>query len=118
VGVGATFGVSAYTVAILTHHGVLNPLALLLASLAAGVIVSILFAVYSVVATGLEYLLLTLLTTVAFFSLPVLFSGATGGENGLGADGAVAVSFGLDPLQGSGFYGRLAALSVRCLSAA
>jgi ABC-type branched-subunit amino acid transport system permease subunit len=116
VGVGATFGVSAYTVAILTHHGVLNPLALLLASLAAGVTVSILFAIYSVVATGLEYLLLTLLTTVAFFSLPVLFSGATGGENGLGADGAVAISFGLDPLQGSGFYWLLSGVTVLWLA--
>jgi len=112
IGVGATFGVSAYAVAILTHHGVLNPLWLLLASLASGVAVSILFAIYSVVATGLEYLLLTLLTTVAFFSLPVLFSGATGGENGLGANGAVAISFGLDPLQGSGFYWLLSGITL------
>lgn len=112
VGVGATFGVGAYTVAMLTNHGVLNPLLLLLAAVASGLVVSILFAIYAVVATGLEYLLLTLLTTVAFFSLPVLFSGATGGENGLGANGAVTISFGIDPLQGSGFYLLLSAITL------
>src|SRR5262249_47998558 len=72
IGVGATFGVAAYTVAILTHHGVLNPFLLMVASLASGVLVSVLFAVYAVVATGIEYLLLTLLTTAAFASLPLL----------------------------------------------
>ncbi|HLH70517.1 MAG TPA: branched-chain amino acid ABC transporter permease [Candidatus Dormibacteraeota bacterium] len=104
VGVGATFGVSAYTVAILSQHGVLNPLLLMLASLAAGLLVSMLFAVYAVVSSGLEYLLLTLLTTSAFFTLPLLFTKLTGGENGLSVKGAVQISFGLDPLQGNGFY--------------
>jgi branched-chain amino acid transport system permease protein len=104
VGVGATFGVSAYTVAMLSQHGVLNPVKLMVASLAAGVLVSVLFAIYAVVSTGLEYLLLTLITTSAFFSVPLLFPRATGGENGLAAKGAVTISFGLDPLQGSGFY--------------
>jgi ABC-type branched-subunit amino acid transport system permease subunit len=104
IGVGATFGVSAYTVAILTQHAVLNPVLLMLASVAAGLLVSGLFAVYAVVATGLEYLLLTLLTTSAFFGIPLLFTGLTGGENGLPVKGAVDISFGLDPLQGNGFY--------------
>jgi len=104
VGVGATFGFSAYTVAILTQHGVLNPFVLMAASIGAGIVVSGLFAVYAVVATGLEYLLLTLLTTSAFFSLPLLFKGFAGGENGLRVNGAVDVSFGLDPLTGNGFY--------------
>ncbi|HZU18927.1 MAG TPA: branched-chain amino acid ABC transporter permease [Candidatus Dormibacteraeota bacterium] len=111
VGVGATFGVSAYTVAILSQHGVLNPVLLMLASLAAGVLVSVLFAIYAVVATGLEYLLLTLLTTSAFFTLPLLFTKLTGGENGLGVKGAVGISFGLDPLQGNGFYWFLCAIT-------
>ena len=111
IGVGATFGVAAYTVAILTHHGVLNPLALMLAAIGAGVLVSCLFAVYAIVATGLEYLLLTLLTTSAFFSLPLLFTGITGGENGLGVKGVVDISFGLDPIQGSGFYWLLCAIT-------
>lgn len=104
VGVGATFGVSAYTVAILTQHAVFHPVLLMLAALGAGILVSLLFAVYAIVSTGLEYLLLTLLTTSAFFSVPLLFTGLTGGENGLGVKGAVDISFGLDPLQGSGFY--------------
>jgi branched-chain amino acid transport system permease protein len=112
IGVGATFGVSAYTVAILTQHGVLAPVPLMLAALAAGVLVSVLFAVYAVVATGLEYLLLTLLTTSAFFTVPLLFTGVTGGENGLPVKGAVAISFGLDPLLGNGFYWLLCAIVV------
>ncbi|HEY4028164.1 MAG TPA: branched-chain amino acid ABC transporter permease [Candidatus Dormibacteraeota bacterium] len=112
LGVGATFGVSAYTVAILTQHGVLHPLLLMLAALAAGVLVSLLFAVYAVVATGLEYLLLTLLTTSAFFTIPLLSTGLTGGENGLPVKGAVSISFGLDPLLGSGFYWLVCAVVV------
>ena len=112
VGVGATFGVSSYTVAMLSHHGVLNPFLLLPAALGAGLAVSGLFAVYAVVATGLEYLLLTLLTTAAFATAPLLATTLTGGENGLGVEGPVVVSFGLDPLQGSGFYWLLCAVTV------
>ena len=112
VGVGATFGASAYTVAVLTQHGVLQPVLLMLAALGAGILVSALFAVYAVVATGLQYLLLTLLTTAAFFGLPLLFTNVTGGENGLPVKGAVDISFGLDPLQGSGFYWLLCAITV------
>ena len=114
VGVGATFGVAAYAVAIPAQHGVLNPFLLMLAALAAGLVVSVLFAVYAVVATGLEYLLLTLLTTAAFASLPLLATSLTGGENGLSvpAKGAVVVSFGLDPINGNGFYWLLCAVTV------
>jgi branched-chain amino acid transport system permease protein len=112
IGVGATFGVSAYVVAILSHRSVLNPVLLMLAALAAGVVVSLLFSLYAVVASGLEYLLLTLLTTAAFFSLPLIFPGLTGGENGLSVQGPVTVAFGLDPLQGSSFYWLLSAITV------
>jgi branched-chain amino acid transport system permease protein len=112
IGVGATFGVSAYAVAILTQHGVLNPVLLMLGAFAAGLLVSALFAVYAVVSTGLEYLLLTLLTTSAFFTLPLLFASTTGGENGLAVKGVVDVSFGLDPLVGNGFYWLLSAVTV------
>lgn len=112
IGVGATFGVSAYTVAMLTQHGVLNPWVLMVASIAAGLVVSVLFAVYAVVATGLEYLLLTLLTTSAFFTIPLLFAAQTGGENGLAVKGAVAISFGLDPLAGPEFYWLLCGVTV------
>jgi branched-chain amino acid transport system permease protein len=112
IGVGATFGVSAYAVAILSQHGVLNPVLLMLGAFAAGLLVSVLFAVYAVVSTGLEYLLLTLLTTSAFFTLPLLFASTTGGENGLAVKGVVDVSFGLDPLVGNGFYWLLCAVTV------
>ncbi|HSR23341.1 MAG TPA: branched-chain amino acid ABC transporter permease, partial [Candidatus Eisenbacteria bacterium] len=114
VGVGATFGVAAYAVVILTRHGMLNPFVLMLAGLAAGLLVSVLFAVYAVVATGLEYLLLTLLTTAAFSAVPLLATSVTGGENGLSIapGGAVVVSFGLDPIQGSGFYWLLCSITV------
>ena len=114
IGVGATFGVAAYTVAIVAHHVTFNPFVLMVASLASGVIVSVLFAVYAVVATGIEYLLLTLLTTAAFASLPLLATNLTGGENGLAIppQGAVVVSFGLDPIQGNGFYWLLCFITV------
>ena len=114
VGVGATFGVAAYAVVIMSRHVTLNPFALMLAALAAGFLVSMLFAVYAVVATGLEYLLLTLLTTAAFAGLPLLATGLTGGENGLSIPpgGAVVVSFGLDPIQGNGFYWLLCTITV------
>lgn len=112
VGVGATFGVSAYTVAILSQHATLNPILLLLASMAAGLLVSLLFAIYAVVASGLEYLLLTLLTTSAFFSMPLLFADVAGGENGLSVREALRASFGLDPLQGSGFFWLLCGVTV------
>src|SRR6202011_5234291 len=39
LGVGANFGVSAYTVAILTHHGVTNPFLVLAIALLMGVLV-------------------------------------------------------------------------------
>jgi branched-chain amino acid transport system permease protein len=112
IGVGATFGVGAYAVAILTQHNVLNPVLLMLGAFGAGLLVSVLFAVYAVVSTGLEYLLLTLLTTSAFAALPFLFASATGGENGLPVKGAVDISFGLDPLVGNGFYWLLCAVTV------
>src|SRR5207249_4403779 len=52
VGVGAIFGVSAYTIAVLTQQGIVNPVLLLLSALAAGVLVSLLFGFYALVATG------------------------------------------------------------------
>jgi ABC-type branched-subunit amino acid transport system permease subunit len=111
IGVGATFGVSAYAVAILSQHGVVQPVVLMVASLGAGLLVSGLFAVYAVVSSGLEYLLLTLVTTSAFASVPLLLSGATGGENGLPVKGGLEVSFGLDPIQGNAFFWLLCAVT-------
>jgi branched-chain amino acid transport system permease protein len=104
LGVGANFGVSAYTVAVLSHFGITNPVELLVASLVAGFIVSLLFAFYALVASGIEYLMLTFLTTAAFAAVPLATLDLTGGDNGLRVLGGPAVSFGMTPLIGSNFY--------------
>jgi branched-chain amino acid transport system permease protein len=104
LGVGANFGVSAYTVAILTHHGVFNPFALVGAALLAGFLVSLLFSFYALVASGIEYLMLTFLTTAAFAAVPLTLLDLTGGDNGLNVLGGLQVSFGLNPLIGTSFY--------------
>jgi branched-chain amino acid transport system permease protein len=104
LGVGANFGVSAYTVAILTHQGVTNAFVLLAASIAVGVAVALLFAFYALTSSGIEYLMLTFLTTLAFSSLPLAAIDLTGGDNGLTVQGGLQVSFGLSPLAGYGFY--------------
>jgi branched-chain amino acid transport system permease protein len=104
LGVGANFGVSAYTVAILTHHGVFNPFALVGAALLSGFLVSLLFSFYALVASGIEYLMLTFLTAAAFTALPLTALDLTGGDNGLNVLGGLQVSFGLNPLVGTNFY--------------
>ena len=104
LGVGANFGVSAYTVAILTHHGVSNPFVVLGAALLAGFFVSLLFSFYALVASGIEYLMLTFLTTAAFAAVPLAALDLTGGDNGLNVLGGLQVSFGLNPLIGNNFY--------------
>src|SRR5205085_8986698 len=100
LGVGANFGVSAYTVAILSHFHITNPVALVAAALASGLVVSILFSFYALVASGIEYLMLTFLTTAAFAAVPLATLDLTGGDNGLRVLGGTEVSFGLDPLNG------------------
>ena len=112
IGIGATFGVASYAVAIPSHYGLTNPWLLLLCSLAAGVLVSLLFSAYAILAAGIEYLMLTFLTTLAFFNIPLAAQGVTGGENGLQVKGGTAVSFGLDPLKGNGFYWFTLAITV------
>jgi branched-chain amino acid transport system permease protein len=104
LGVGANFGVSAYTVAILTHNGVTNPFALVLAAIAVGILVALLFAFYALTSSGIEYLMLTFLTTLAFSAVPLAAIDLTGGDNGLTVQGGLQVSFGLSPLAGNGFY--------------
>lgn len=104
IGIGATFGVASYAVAILSRYDLTNPWLLLACSLVAGVLVSLLFGVYALLSSGVEYLMLTFLTTLAFFNIPLAAQSVTGGENGLQVKGGTAVSFGLDPLQGNGFY--------------
>jgi branched-chain amino acid transport system permease protein len=114
LGVGANFGVSAYTVAILTHQGVTNPFALLLAALLAGLVVSLLFAFYALISSGIEYLMLTFLTTLAFATVPLATIELTGGDNGLTVTGGLQISFGLSPLAGNGFYWFVLGVVVLC----
>jgi len=114
LGVGANFGVSAYTVAILTHQGVTNAFALLGAAILAGVLVALLFAFYALTSTGVEYLMLTFLTTLAFAALPLTALDLTGGDNGLTVVGGLQISFGLNPLVGNSFYYFVLAVVVLC----
>src|SRR5260370_5011551 len=104
LGVGANCGVSAYTVAILTHFQITNPFVLVAAALFAGLLVSLLFSFYALVASGIEYLMLTFLTTAAFAAVPLATLDLTGGDNGLRVLGGTQVSFGLNPLVGNGVY--------------
>jgi branched-chain amino acid transport system permease protein len=104
LGIGATFGVAAYSVALMTQRQVQAPVALLLGALASGFVISALFALYAVVASGIQYMMLTFLTTLAFFSIPALLPRVTGGDNGLIVKGGLEISFGLNPLIGSSFY--------------
>src|SRR5437016_7198116 len=114
LGVGAIFGVSAYTVAILSHFHITNPVALVAAALASGLVVSILFSFYALVASGIEYLMLTFLTTAALAAVPLAALDLTGGDNGLSVLGGLQVSFGLNPLTGTGFYWFVLAVVAGC----
>ncbi|HEV7665999.1 MAG TPA: branched-chain amino acid ABC transporter permease [Chloroflexota bacterium] len=114
LGVGANFGVSAYAVAILTHQGITEPFTLFAVAIIAGVVVSLLFAFYALIASGVEYLMLTFLTTLAFASIPHAANDLTGGDNGLTVNGGLRVSFGLSPLAGNGFYWFVLGIVVLC----
>jgi branched-chain amino acid transport system permease protein len=114
LGVGANFGVSAYTVAVLTHQGIANPYVLLIAALLTGLLVALLFAFYALAASGIEYLMLTFLTTLAFAALPLTALDLTGGDNGLTVQGGLQVSFGFNPLVGYSFYWFVLAVVVLC----
>jgi branched-chain amino acid transport system permease protein len=115
IGVGAIFGVGAYTVAILTQHNVSNPFVVLGAALAAGLLISLLFGLYANVASGIEYMMLTFLTTLAMATMPSVAPQLTGGDNGLQVKGGLAVSFGLNPLVGSQFYVFVLAVTGVCV---
>src|SRR5207302_5815349 len=86
----------------------------LAAALATGALVSLLFSFYALVASGIEYLMLTFLTTAAFAALPLAMLDLTGGDNGLNVLGGLSVSFGLNPLTGTGFYWFVLAIVAFC----
>jgi branched-chain amino acid transport system permease protein len=114
LGVGANFGISAYAVAAISQFGITNPIVLLLGSLGSGLLVALLFAFYSLVSAGTEYLMLTFLTTLAFAVLPLAVPGLLGGDNGLAVKGGLEVSFGLNPLRGNDFYFLVLGVVVLC----
>jgi len=117
IGIGAVFGVSAYAVAILTNQGVVNPLLLFGLAILAGLAISVVFGIYTNVASGIEYMMLTFLTTLAMSRVPDTFAQLTGGENGLQVKGGLAASFNLNPLLGTGFYYFVLAVALVCLLA-
>src|SRR5215471_16242949 len=71
LGVGATFGIAAYTVAAASQFDINNPFLLVVLAVGAGMLVALLFSFYGLVATGTEYLMLTFLTTLAFAVVPL-----------------------------------------------
>lgn len=114
LGVGATFGIGAYTVAIATQHDVTNPFVLVASAIGAGLLVGLLFSFYALVATGTEYLMLTFLTTLAFAVVPLALPDLFGGDNGLAVKGGLEISFGFNPLLGNEFYWFVLANVVGC----
>jgi branched-chain amino acid transport system permease protein len=115
IGVGAIFGLSAYTVAFLTNHDMTNPVVLLVAAIAAALLMSLLFGLYTNVTSGIEYMMLTFLTTLAMGALPSVAPQITGGDNGLQVKGGLTPSFGLNPLLGDQFYYFIVFAVVVCL---
>jgi branched-subunit amino acid ABC-type transport system permease component len=111
LGMGAVFGASAYTVAVLSHTDQASPWLLLGAALLAAFAVSTLFGAYASVASGIEYMMLTFLTTAVASRLPNLVPALSGGANGLDVRDVAANAFGFDPLFGPGFYALALALS-------
>ena len=116
IGVGAIFGLSAYTVAFLTNHNMTNPVVLLVAAVAAALVMSSLFGVYTNVASGIEYMMLTFLTTLAMGAVPSVAPQITGGDNGLQVKGGLVPSFGLNPLLGNAFYYFIVAVILVCVA--
>ena len=116
IGVGAIFGLSAYSVAFLTNHAISQPFILLIAAVIAALMMAVLFGVYTNVASGIEYMMLTFLTTLAMGALPSVAPQITGGDNGLQVRGGLAPSFGLNPLLGEQFYYFVLIIVALCLA--
>jgi branched-chain amino acid transport system permease protein len=76
---------------------------------------SVLFGVYSNVASGIEYMMLTFLTTLAMGAVPSVAPQITGGDNGLQVKGGLVPSCGLNPLLGNAFYYFIVLVVLACL---
>jgi branched-subunit amino acid ABC-type transport system permease component len=115
VGIGVIFGASAYAVALLSRAD-LAPGWLLAGALLAACVPALAYGLYASVASGIEYMMLTFLTTAAVSKLPIVVPGLSGGANGLEVRNVAHTAFGLDPLDGPGFY--LLSLLLACVSLA
>jgi branched-chain amino acid transport system permease protein len=116
IGIGAIFGLSAYAVAFLTNHNITNPWLLLIGAVVAALLMSALFGLYTNVASGIEYMMLTFLTALAMGSLPSVAPQLTGGDNGMQVKGGLVPSFGLNPLLGDQFYYFIVFVVLACLA--
>jgi branched-subunit amino acid ABC-type transport system permease component len=115
VGIGVIFGASAYAVALLSGAG-LAPAWLLVGALLAACVPALAYGLYASVASGIEYMMLTFLTTAAVSKLPIVVPGLSGGANGLELRDVARTAFGLDPLDGPGFYLLALVLACACLA--
>lgn len=114
LGGGVAFGAGAYAVATLSFLGIGQPLLALLASVLAGVAVGLPFALYAVVAGGVEYLMLTYLTVFLATFIPAMWIVLPPGTIRNGP----SLAFGLDPLHGPGFYWLVLGAVALCVAAA
>jgi branched-subunit amino acid ABC-type transport system permease component len=115
LGIGVLFGTGAYAVAVLSHAD-LAPAWLLASALLAACVPALIYGVYASVASGVEYMMLTFLTTAAVSKLPILVPGLSGGANGLEVRDVAHAAFGFDPLDGPGFYVLALSLVSACLA--
>jgi branched-chain amino acid transport system permease protein len=87
------------------------------AAIAMGLLMAVLFGIYTNVASGVEYMMLTFLTTLAMATMPSVAPQITGGDNGLQVRGGLQPSFGLNPLLGEEFYYFVLIVVLVCLGA-
>jgi branched-chain amino acid transport system permease protein len=114
VGMGAVFGASAYALALLSRTDT-APEWLLGGAVLAACAAALAYGAYANFASGIEYMMLTFLTTVAAAKLPNLVPALSGGANGLGVRDVASAAFGNDPLDGAGFYQLALILAAVCL---
>jgi branched-chain amino acid transport system permease protein len=117
LGMGAVFGASAYAVGLVSQLNSVGGWLPLACALLAALAVAGLFALFASVASGIEYMMLTFLTTAAAARLPNVIPALGGAANGLAVRTVAVDAFGLDPLFGPGFYLLALAMSAVCLGA-
>lgn len=83
LGHAAFFGVAAYTVALLSTHGIVALAATLPAGIVAGTAAAAIIGVFALRAAGVYFLMLTLAFAQMAFAVAHEWAGVTGGTNGL-----------------------------------